>query len=485
MIGIAILPCYLQYLGSAAFGLIGVYAMMQVWLRLFDMGLTPTLSRQVAFIRGQKTDFYNFAEFLRSLELIFLIIAMIIILMITLSRHFLVYQWLKVESLPYSEVVICFEIMGFMVGVRWFIDLYSGGIRGLEEQVWLNKVTAIMSTLQYGGAWCFLRWVSHDPADFFAYQLLINTLNLVVIRLRFIRLLNLTEKLKFNISWSAIKTVLPFSLGLAYSGAIWIFLSQLDSLLFSHLLSLTEFGYFSIAIIVTGGLYQLSSPISLAILPRMTYFLSQGKKEKMHELYHKATRGLSVLTLSATAILAAFPKELLYAWTGNMTLASWAAPIVRWYALGTGVLSICAFQYYLQYAYGKMWLHVRFNTLLVFISVPLTLFVAYHYGPVGTGKLWFFMQLAVFLIYPPIVHYVYARGLHCKWMFHDILPVFISTFFVTLVLKESSFFYIFRLEYYRWALFFWLIAMGLLIIGANMLFSKYFLRFVLRRGSCF
>ncbi|HXA46420.1 MAG TPA: oligosaccharide flippase family protein, partial [Burkholderiaceae bacterium] len=45
IIGIVMMPLYLRYLGTEAFGLIGFYSMLQTWLLLFDLGLTPTLSR--------------------------------------------------------------------------------------------------------------------------------------------------------------------------------------------------------------------------------------------------------------------------------------------------------------------------------------------------------------------------------------------------------------------------------------------------------
>ena len=51
-IGIIILPFYLKYLGASAFGLVGFFAVFQTWLRLLDVGLTPTLAREVAHIRG-------------------------------------------------------------------------------------------------------------------------------------------------------------------------------------------------------------------------------------------------------------------------------------------------------------------------------------------------------------------------------------------------------------------------------------------------
>jgi O-antigen/teichoic acid export membrane protein len=57
VIGIAIFPLYLQYLGAEAFGLVGFFTVLQAWMQLLDMGMSPLLSRQAAHSRGQFIDF--------------------------------------------------------------------------------------------------------------------------------------------------------------------------------------------------------------------------------------------------------------------------------------------------------------------------------------------------------------------------------------------------------------------------------------------
>ena len=41
LMGLAFVPLYIQYLGIEAYGLIGLFAVLQAWLALLDMGLTP------------------------------------------------------------------------------------------------------------------------------------------------------------------------------------------------------------------------------------------------------------------------------------------------------------------------------------------------------------------------------------------------------------------------------------------------------------
>src|SRR3989338_7444815 len=128
LISIAIVPLYLQYLGAAAFGLISLYVVLQSWLSLLNMGLIPALSREVTYSRDQEDGSFKIKRLLRSLEIIFLFINLLIALGVALSSYWIAHHWLKIQNLTYAEVIHCIMIMGVMVSFRFFADLYRAAI---------------------------------------------------------------------------------------------------------------------------------------------------------------------------------------------------------------------------------------------------------------------------------------------------------------------------------------------------------------------
>ncbi|MCI5140051.1 MAG: hypothetical protein D3922_16960, partial [Candidatus Electrothrix sp. AR1] len=48
LIGILAMPVYIKYMGAEAYGLVGFYIMLQAWMQLLDLGMTPTLIRETA-----------------------------------------------------------------------------------------------------------------------------------------------------------------------------------------------------------------------------------------------------------------------------------------------------------------------------------------------------------------------------------------------------------------------------------------------------
>ena len=48
LVSLAVVPFYLKYLGIEAYGLIGFFVTTQAILSLLDMGMAPTINREVA-----------------------------------------------------------------------------------------------------------------------------------------------------------------------------------------------------------------------------------------------------------------------------------------------------------------------------------------------------------------------------------------------------------------------------------------------------
>jgi O-antigen/teichoic acid export membrane protein len=469
VIGIAIFPLYLQYLGAEAFGLVGFFTVLQAWMQLLDMGMSPLLSRQAAHSRGQNVDFLELKKLLRSLELIVLILALIVVLGIAVGSDWIANHWLNITSLASTEVALCITLMGAMIGLRFFATLYRSGIQGMESQVRLNVANIIIVTLKFVGALLLLQFVTQYFVYFFVYQLIIGIIELSIMAAMFYRLMPSTDRVRIRFFWNTLKPVLPFAGGIAYAAGIWVLLTQLDKMILSSVLPLSEYGYFSLVAVVATGILSISGIISQAILPRMTHLLSQGREQDMLALYRKSTQLMAVIMLPLAGMIALFSSELLFAWTGDRKAAEWAGPILFWFALGNGILAISAFQYYLQFAHGELRMHVIYNSISASIQIPVIIYVAFEYGALGVALTWFSLRLLTFIIWTPIVHRKFAPGIHWPWLLKDVAPIFFSTAALLLFInyQDVGFEVMGRSES-----FFALIGIGLMVLVVNVLVSS-------------
>ena len=404
-----------------------------------------------------------------SAKLFVFFVALITVLSIVLGSAWIVNNWLNITLLPAREVTACIALMGVMVGLRFFSLLYRSGIRGMENQVWLNAANIILITLKFVGALLLLQFVTQDFVNFFIYQLLVGIIELVVLAVMFYHFIPSTDKVGVKFYWNTIKPMLPFAGGIAYTAGIWVLLTQLDKVILSNVLPLSEYGYFALVAVISTGIIQISNPISQAILPRMTYLLSQGKEQEMLILYRKSTQLMAIVILPLTGMIAMFSTELLFAWTGDEEASKWAGPILFWFALGNGILAINAFQYYLQFAHGKLKMHVIYNSVSACIQIPLIVYAAFQYGALGVAIVWFVVRLISFIIWPPFVHHKLAPGIHLVWIFKDVLPILLSTMIALLIVDNISFDFS---EMGRAESFSLLLGVGILVLMQNMLVSS-------------
>ncbi|MDD3371524.1 MAG: oligosaccharide flippase family protein [Alphaproteobacteria bacterium] len=441
-IGIVVFPLYLQYLGPEGYGLIGFFLVLQTWLSMLDAGLSPMLNREIAASRARPEKQEIFRKLLRSVEIVFGILAVTVFVAIYVSSDLIATHWLNVKTLDFHEVAQCVSLMGAIIGLRFFSAIYRSGLSGIEAQVAQNSVSIAVATFKSFGALALLHWVSTAPLVYFLYQFLMAAIEPFIMGMVFYRQLPPTvQKPGFVFSWSILRPALPFGLSLAYTSAAWIVITQLDKLLLSGLLPLKEYGYFAIVATISTGVIQLAAPIGNAILPRMTYLVSGGLEEEMIRLYRKSSQVVAAIMLSVTLSIALFGEQLVYAWTGSREAATWASPVLFWYMLGNAFVALMSFQYFMQYAHGNLRLHLRLYTLHLLLSAPLIAFAAYRYGALGTGRSWFAIELICFSLWPAVVHRAFAPGLHAKWLLCDIVPVaagaLIGLFAVSFVPTEA------------------------------------------------
>ena len=77
----------------------------------------------------------------------------------------------------------------------------------------------------------------------------------------------------------------PTASAMAFMAGMWVFLTQIDKLILSRILSLEAFGYFSLAIAVAGGVLILTPPLNQVLQPRMIILAVQGRSDELQTLY--------------------------------------------------------------------------------------------------------------------------------------------------------------------------------------------------------
>lgn len=436
VISLAILPIYIKYMGPEAYGLVGFFAMLQGVFNLLDFGLTPTISRQTALYNAGAETALGFRQLFRSLSLIFTAVACMGGALLFYFNDIIAQNWLKTENLPLAEVLFCLQVMAICVALRWMTGLYRGVISGFEHIVWLSISNILIATLRFPGVLLYMYYFGFTIKAFFIFQLIIAFIEFALLAIKSYRLLpKLNNDLPIGWSLKPVRPLLGFALTIAFTSSVWVLLTQIDKFILSGMLPLSEYGYFTLAVLIAGGILQIGAPISSAIMPRMARLYGEKKYDELKEVYLSSTQFVTVIVVTAGIVLAVLAELVLYVWTGDVELAKKAAPILQLYTIGNTLLTLGAFPYYLQYAKGNLRLHFIGNLVMLIVLVPTIIWSAKNYGAIGAGWAWVLIQLTYLLVWVSYVHKVIEPKINVQW-FRSFLP----TIFYVLVTLSIPFY---------------------------------------------
>lgn len=446
LIGLAVVPFYLKYLGIEAYGLIGFFITTQALLQLLDMGMAPTINREVARCSASG-NLQEAGKLLHTLAIVYWAMAVTIALLIVMLAPLIAEYWLQSKQLSPQTVSHAVMLMGLVVACRWPIGLYQGALIGAQRLTISSGINMTMVTIGSVGAVAVLAFISPTIEAFFIWQACIGLVYAVSMRWGAWRVIGRVTETRFDIN--KLKSIWRFSAGMSGVAISAIILMQLDKVLLSRILSLEDFGRYVLAGVVASGLYVLLTPAFNAVYPRLTALVVIGETDRLIDLYRTGTRLLLAVLFPMATVAAVFAEEILFLWTGNSSLASSTAPVVSLFLIGTSLNGAMHFPYALQLAYGMTRLPLTINAILVIVMIPTTIFLALQYGAVGGAMAWAVLNGIYLLIGTRLTHRSLLKGVGSRWLLEDVgMPLVVSLLIVGVVghkVHESEYSYYLKL----------------------------------------
>ena len=420
LMGLAFIPLYIKYIGIEAYGLIGLFAVLQAWFIMLDMGMTPTLSREMARSTGGSRTAESIRDLLRSIEIISLGIASLIAGGVALGSNWIATSWLQAENLSVDVVAQAFVIMGLVAALRFIESIYTSCIVGLQRQVLFNLITSIMATLRGLGAVAILAWVSPTIEAFFLWQGLMSIITLSILAIATYATLPGAAR-GGHFSLPELRGVWRFAGAMVGITFLATLLTQVDKILLSKLLSLSEYGYYTLAVVVSGALFTLITPVSQALYPRLCELHARDDSVAMVALYHQGAQFVSVVAGSAAIVLILFAETFLHLWTQDPELAQRVAPLVSLLMLGNLLNGLMWVPYRTQLAHGWTSLAVYINIVAVIVIVPAILWATPRFGAEGAAWVWVTLNALRLILAIQFMHRSILLGEKWRWYMRDVI----------------------------------------------------------------
>lgn len=434
LMGVAFVPLYIRYLGIEAYGLIGAFAVLYSLLVILDFGISPTLMREVSRFTGGAYSGSEIRELLRSAEAIAFAIAALVLLLLWLASGWLAVHWFKPGKLDPATVANAVKAMALVASLRFVESIYRGCITGLQRLTLLSSLNAAAATLRGLGAVAILAFVSNSVGTFFLWQAAVSILSLILLISATYASLPPGDHAA-RPSLQAIRGVGTFASGMIVITMLSMGLTQVDKLVLTKMLPLSEFGRYSLAALVAVSLEMLAEPAFRSFGPQFSKLHAAGDEAGFTRLYHQAAQLISIMAGSAAVVLIIFAKPFLALWTQSPQLADQTAPLLQVLAMGYLLNLSVSTAYLAQLAYRWTGLVIRVNALALAIVVPMLLWVVPRFGAIGAAWVWTALNATYFLV---LVHFMHRRILKAekwRWYANDVFAPLTAAAIATGVIR--------------------------------------------------
>jgi len=421
IISIALIPFYIKYLGAEAYGVVGLFALMQAWFQLLDVGLSSTLSREMGRFKGGGHTPHKLRELLRTVEVLALSGFVLSTTTLYASAPWITENWIADTAIDVKTVEMSITIMGFYAGFRLFEGCFKSALVGLQLHYMLNVSMIVSHTLRGLGSLFLMAQVSNSIVLFFVWNACVSAATALVYCVMVYLNTPQTNGRVALFSVEALTEVRGFSLGIVGITFVSLLLTHSDRLVLSRVLSLAEFGYYSFAASAAGALYLMVTPISQTYYPKLCELRASGNLQREAHLFHQAAQMVTVF-MGAVAVFSAYHiGPILTMWTSNAALVNSISSTFSVLLLGNLCNSIMIMPYQLQLSSGLTSLTFKINLAMVCVVVPTLLIVAPKYGSLGAATVWLLLNCLYLVVGAELMFRAILASEKRRWYLLDVI----------------------------------------------------------------
>lgn len=389
------MPWYLALLGPSLFGLVGFIATLQAVLGLLDAGMSQTLVREVA-LRFAASDQarHKTGILLLGFERLYWMFALVAACMTYWLAEAIATHWLQLGDLPLEDGKFAVTGAAILFAVQFPGSIYRSVLVGTQAQVKLNFLMASAALIRHVGAVVVLKFWP-DLGTYVLWHATAALLETLLRRLLAWRQLGVGG---VRIGWNTqdLRPVLQTAAGMSAAALLGALTVQMDKIVLSRMVSLEQFGYYTVASSVAMGLLILISPLVQAVLPRAVQLRDQPLV--LRHLSFKLICLIAGMVIAVVAVFICCGHWLLMLWLHDDRAVAVIHPLLSVLLLGTAMnafYNVGYIHWLVQERVGRILL---VNGLSVVLALVLTPLLVLWKGSLGATLGWVLINLLGLLI---------------------------------------------------------------------------------------
>ena len=307
--GLASVPIFLHFLGSEAYGVVGLYLSLVALTGLVDMGVPVSANRQISTLLAQKASVLRISQTVRSLEIFIWTVSALLLIGLTFSADYLASEWLKTVLLSGDEVEAALTLCAFAIALRFPVAFYNNLLFALDRHASANIVVSIAALFRFLFPVLLFLFFSTSLEMFFYSQILANVLEVFMCAKLVWR-----DKMRFfcgPASLDALRPITKMMGSLTGLSITAIALSQLDKIVLSKVVTLDVFGIYSAAYSIAMGLLPIAYSIGNASFPEIVKCNVRDLESHFQRVLRKSITLIIILTTPIVSCFVFYSSQLI------------------------------------------------------------------------------------------------------------------------------------------------------------------------------
>lgn len=416
-LNLLVIPVQFRILGSEAYGMLAILAVMQLIFSVLDLGAAATLVQRIASDTTPQRRATH--ELFGTALAVFGTIALAAALLLAGNVTWLAGDWFRSSGLPAQVTSDSLLLIIFAALLRCPTLLCSATISGLNRLDIFNLLRAATQSLrQFGGIAVLL--IRGDLVSLLWWEVAVSALEACIFFAACRRLVPGLSPLP-RLSRRVVDDCWRYALGMNATFLLALLLTQTDKLAISRWLPLESLGIYHLAFSLTAWLALIQGGFNSAILPSLAADAGAGHIAQLRLRHNKITRlTVYAVTLPAMAIVF-FAAEMLALWVEPATAqiaAAVAAPLAAGFLLNAAVSNCLS----VAVASGNSALPLRINLAGLVLYLPVLAVLLQTFGIAGAAWAWVVLNVYYLLVMAPIVQYKLLAQPFSGWLAQIFLP---------------------------------------------------------------
>lgn len=402
-LSIFFVPVFISYVGVESYAFVGIYTTIQSIFIIFDSGLSAAYTREIAklstnlYLSSKKETLY------RTFEKIYIFLSILIFILL-FSFSEIIADWFGgTKSFTKAEINELFILIFICISLHFLIIFYQAGLNALQKHVLLNKIILTVSLIKNVGTVIIFEIFTDNVFNFFYWHLC--SLIFQICLLKYYNIYNLGHNKKDGniFDFDQIKNLYKFAIGTSGTIISGMIISQSDKIILSNLLTLENFGFYTVAISITSIPILIATSLNTAVYPQFVQKFHLSNLISLSKLYTVVTTVLFSMVIPIFAVFFIFTEEIFFLWTGVMEINEFNSYVIRLNLFSTIFMCSMIIPYSLQLAIGWTRLSFTYNLIYLFI-LPIFIYLSYEIDikfAVSILPVYYFFQ---FIILLPITH---------------------------------------------------------------------------------